>query len=157
MNYPHDSFPVLDGSTKKKVTQVLQRRASVPGDGLRLREVCSISRVWQGDKEQETAWTGKDMSAFSIVLMLLLLGIFAAGHTERPVFWLLVGPVPLAVGFTLTTLFRQGFVREICSKRKRYTRVGKRDASLTYVGRPALPLRVAREAGAESGTLPLRK
>jgi hypothetical protein len=38
------------------------------------------------DKEKETAWTGKDMSAFTIVLMLLLLGMFAAAHTDRPVF-----------------------------------------------------------------------
>jgi hypothetical protein len=125
MNYPHDNFPVLDESAKKDATQVPQRKASVPADGRRLGEFRSMSRVWRADKEQETAWTRKDMSAFSIVLMLLLLGIVAAGHTERPVFWLLVGPAPLAVGFTLTTLFRQGFVREICSKKKRYTGISR--------------------------------
>jgi hypothetical protein len=124
MNYPHDSFPVLNESAKKDATQG-PRTKPVPADGRRLGEFRSMSRVWQADKEQETAWTRKDMSAFSIVLMLLLLGIVAAGHTERPVFWLLVGPAPLAVGFTLITLFRQGFVREIFSKKKRYTGISR--------------------------------
>jgi hypothetical protein len=59
------------------------------------------------------------MSAFSFVLMLLLLGLFMAAHSDRPVFWLLVGPGPLAVGFTMTTFVRRGFLRQICSKEKR--------------------------------------
>jgi hypothetical protein len=59
------------------------------------------------------------MSSFSFVLMLLLLGLFMAAHSDRPVFWLLVGPGPLAIAFTLTTFVRRGFLRQICSKEKR--------------------------------------
>jgi hypothetical protein len=58
------------------------------------------------------------MSSFSFVLMLLLLGLFMAAHSDRPVFWLLVGPGPLAVAFTLATFVRRGFLRQICSKEK---------------------------------------
>jgi hypothetical protein len=72
-------------------------------------------------KRRGTNSTRKDMSVFSFVLMLLLLGMFAAAHSDRPVFWLLVGPFPLAVGFTLTTFLRQGFGRQIRSKEKRET------------------------------------
>jgi hypothetical protein len=59
------------------------------------------------------------MSSFSFVLMLLLLGLFMAAHSDRPVFWLLVGPGPLAIAFTLVTFVRRGFLRQICSKEKR--------------------------------------
>jgi hypothetical protein len=59
------------------------------------------------------------MSSFSFVLMLLLLGLFMAAHSDRPVFWLLVGPGPLAIAFTLATFVRRGFLRQICSKEKR--------------------------------------
>jgi hypothetical protein len=50
------------------------------------------------------------MGAFSFTLTLQLLGTIAAAHTDHPVFWLLVGPMPLAVGFTLMTFVRQGFI-----------------------------------------------
>jgi len=59
------------------------------------------------------------MSSFTFVLMLLILGLFMAAHSDRPVFWLLVGPGPLAIGFTLTTFVRRGFLRQFCSKEKR--------------------------------------
>ena len=48
------------------------------------------------------------MSAFSFVLTLQVLGTIAAAHTDRPVFWLLVGPMPLAIGFALITFARKG-------------------------------------------------
>jgi hypothetical protein len=133
VNYPHDSFHLQYACAKKDLTQVFQVETNVPTDGLPLRECRSTSRVLRSAKdaqtksaadsykEKETVWTGKDMSAFSIVLMLLLLGIFAAAHTDRPVFWLLVGPAPLAVGFTLTTFLRQGFGRQNFSEEKRKT------------------------------------
>jgi hypothetical protein len=54
---------------------------------------------------------GNDMSAFSFSLTLLLLGTVAAANTNRPVFWLLSGPAPLAAGFTVLTFFRQRISR----------------------------------------------
>jgi hypothetical protein len=57
--------------------------------------------------------TNRDMSAFSFTLTLQLLGTIGAAHTDHPVFWLLVGPMALAVGFTVVTLIRQGVFRSI--------------------------------------------
>ena len=39
----------------------------------------------------------RDMSGFSFVLILMLLCEIAALQTDHPVFWLLVGPTPLAL------------------------------------------------------------
>jgi hypothetical protein len=131
MNYPYDSFHLQDERAKKNLAQVFQTETMGPTDGVPLRECRSVSRVWRSakgaqtksagvsHKENETARTGKDMSAFSIVLMLLLLGMCAAVQTDRPVFWLLFGPAPLAVGFALITFLRQGFGRQICSRKQR--------------------------------------
>jgi hypothetical protein len=131
MNYPYDSFRLHDERARKNLMQVFQTQNKVPVDGLPLRECRSVPGVWRSAKdartrsadvsneEKEAAWTGKDMSGFTIVLLLLLLGMLAAAQTDRPEFWLLVGPAPLAVGFTLITFFRQGFGRPICSKEKR--------------------------------------
>jgi hypothetical protein len=131
MNYPYDNLHLHDEWAKKNLTRVFRKETNLPGDSLPLGEYRSESRAWCASKgaqiksavvsrkEKDTSWTGRDMSAFSIVLILLLLGMFAAAHTDRPVFWLLVGPAPLAVGFTLTTFLRQGFGRQIFSKEKR--------------------------------------
>jgi hypothetical protein len=56
-------------------------------------------------------WTIGDISAFGFTLSLVLLGTILSAYTDRPVFWLLVGPGPIAIGFTLITFFRQGFGR----------------------------------------------
>jgi hypothetical protein len=55
--------------------------------------------------------TRSDMSASSIILTLVLLGTIVAGHTDHPVFWLLVVPAPLGIGFTAIMFFRHGFGR----------------------------------------------
>jgi hypothetical protein len=55
--------------------------------------------------------TKSDMSVSSVILTLVLLGTIVAGHTDHPVFWLLVGPAPLGIGFTAITFFRQGLGR----------------------------------------------
>jgi hypothetical protein len=60
---------------------------------------------------KRSARTKRDMSAFSFSLALLLLGTIAAANTNHPMFWLLIGPAPLAAGFTVLTFFRQRFSR----------------------------------------------
>jgi hypothetical protein len=60
---------------------------------------------------KRSARTKRDMSAFSFSLALLLLGTIAAANTNHPMFWLLVGPAPLAAGFTVLAFFRQRFSR----------------------------------------------
>ena len=56
-------------------------------------------------------WTIGDICVFGFTLSLVLLGTILSAYTDRPVFWLLVGPGPIAIGFTLITFLRQGFGR----------------------------------------------
>jgi hypothetical protein len=132
VNYPYDSFHVQEERARKNLSRVFPKRTNGTTDRLTLLERPSTSRAWRSaksrtksagvsHKRKDTDWNGRDMSAFSFVLMLVLLGLFVAAHTDRPVFWLLVGPAPLAVGFTLTTFLRRGFGRQIWSKEKRDT------------------------------------
>ena len=52
--------------------------------------------------------TNGDMTASCFVLTLLFIGTFTAAYTDRPVFWLLLGPVPLAAALALIACFQQG-------------------------------------------------
>jgi hypothetical protein len=51
--------------------------------------------------------TRSDMTASSFALTLLLIATITAAYTDRPVFWLLMGPVPLAAGFAMIAFFQQ--------------------------------------------------
>ena len=53
----------------------------------------------------------RDMSGFSFVLILMLLCEIAASQTDNPVFWLLVGPTPLALALASSRLFRNSRYR----------------------------------------------
>jgi hypothetical protein len=53
-------------------------------------------------------WTTGDVSLFGFTLSLVLLGTILSAYTDRPIFWLLVGPGPIAVGFTLISFYRHG-------------------------------------------------
>ncbi len=67
--------------------------------------------------------TKGDMTASSFALTLLLIATIAAVYTDRPAFWLLMGPFPLVAGFTMMAclqqrpgrrgLFRQTGVRDL--------------------------------------------
>jgi hypothetical protein len=45
--------------------------------------------------------TKGDMTASCFTLTLLFVATVVAAYTDRPAFWLLMGPVPLATGFTM--------------------------------------------------------
>jgi hypothetical protein len=81
-------------------------------------------------------WTNRDIGAFGFTLSLALLGTILSTYTDRPAFWLLVGPGTLAIGFTALTLLRWGF--------------GRRHRSLAAEG--ALRLRIPRGASGEAAT-----
>jgi len=48
----------------------------------------------------------RDISGFGSLLVLMLLCEIAAAQTDNPVFWLLVGPTPLALAFTANRLLQ---------------------------------------------------
>jgi hypothetical protein len=52
-------------------------------------------------------WTTKDISVFAVTFVLVLLGTAFAAATDQPVFWLLLVPAPLAIGFTVVTFLRE--------------------------------------------------
>jgi hypothetical protein len=51
-------------------------------------------------------WTTSDISGFGFAFTLVLLGTILSAYSDRPVFWLLVGPGPLVVGLTVVTFLR---------------------------------------------------
>ena len=52
-------------------------------------------------------WMREDMGVFGFAWTLLLIGTVAAAETDRPVLWLLVGPVPFVVGFAVVAFLRK--------------------------------------------------
>jgi hypothetical protein len=59
-------------------------------------------------------WMHEDMGPVSFILTLILLGAVTAAQTDHPVFWLLVGPTPLATGFFAVTFFRRRILLRKC-------------------------------------------
>jgi hypothetical protein len=55
--------------------------------------------------------TRRDLSVFSFMLALMLAGVVVAAHTDHPVFWLLIGPIPVAILYTTRTFLRQRVIR----------------------------------------------
>jgi len=53
----------------------------------------------------------RDLTVSSFMLALVSVGVLLAAYTDRPIFWLLIGPAPLAVLHTLRTFLRQGLKR----------------------------------------------
>jgi hypothetical protein len=53
----------------------------------------------------------RDLSVSSFVLAVVSVGVLLAAYTDRPIFWLLIGPAPLAVLHTLRTFMRHGLKR----------------------------------------------
>lgn len=49
----------------------------------------------------------RDLTVSGFMLAPVSVGVVLAAHTDQPVFWLLVGPAPLAVLHTIRTFLRQ--------------------------------------------------
>jgi hypothetical protein len=68
----------------------------------RLGERCGVLRF-----PNSTYWMREDMRPLSFTFTLVLLGTLAAMQTDQPLFWLLAGPLPLAIGCAGVRLTRQ--------------------------------------------------
>ena len=77
------------------LSQELTRQCKVPGD---------LRKTERSGKESD--WSEKDMSSFSFTLTLLLSGTIAAANADHPLFWLLIGPTPLAIGLAAVIFLR---------------------------------------------------
>ena len=49
----------------------------------------------------------RDLSVSSFVLAVVSVGVLLAAYTDRPIFWLLIGPAPVAVLHTIRTFLGQ--------------------------------------------------
>ena len=52
------------------------------------------------NKPIKEGWTTGDISGYGFALTLVLSGTILSAYSDRPVFWLLVGPGPLVMGLT---------------------------------------------------------
>ena len=53
----------------------------------------------------------RDLTVSGLVLALLFSGAAVAAHTDRPAFWLLVGPAPFAGAYTVGVCLRHRLIR----------------------------------------------
>ena len=58
------------------------------------------------NKPINEGWTTGDISGYGFALTLVLSGTILSAYSDRPVFWLLVGPGPLVMGLTLIAFLR---------------------------------------------------
>ena len=49
----------------------------------------------------------RDLTVSGFVFTLVLVGVILAANTDRPIFWLLIGPAPVAVLHTIRTFLKQ--------------------------------------------------
>src|SRR5437899_1536931 len=59
----------------------------------------------------ESGETKRDLTVSSFMLALVLVGVIVAAHTDRPVFWLLIGPTPFVVLHTTRMFLRRRVIR----------------------------------------------
>ena len=134
MNYPYATFYLESQRARRNLLHVFKAEPEVPAAGpvlpaakcapaqamkrkadsrLNLSELLRHSRELFRDAtrnlvtQKRPCWAGGDMSASSVIFTLVLSGTILAGHTDHPVFWLLVGPAPLGIGFTAIMGFRR--------------------------------------------------
>src|SRR6201995_5833800 len=55
--------------------------------------------------------TKRDLTVSSFMLALVLGGVVVAANTDHPVFWLFIGPIPVAVLHTTRAFLRQRVIR----------------------------------------------
>jgi hypothetical protein len=65
-----------------------------------------VHRTSSGTFAKQPGTTKRDINGFSFILILVLLSAIMGSQTDNPVFWLLVGPTPLALAFTANRLLR---------------------------------------------------
>ena len=69
------------------------------------------SRTRTAIPTKESGQPKRDLTVSSLILALVLVGVILAAHTDRPVFWLLIGPVPFVVLHTTRTFLRQRVIQ----------------------------------------------
>src|ERR1700751_4865940 len=92
--------PRRDSKQNSKMSQE-NRSERTP---VRSRKRTAVPTIGSGDIK-------RDLNVSSFMLALVLAGVVVAAHTDHPVFWLLVGPTPIAVLHTTRTFLQQRVIR----------------------------------------------
>lgn len=104
----YNSTPIVFGEGNRAA------RTNIEQNNNMVREYSSLQR-WPVPKRVATAIPTKkakrDLTASGLVLALLFSGAAVAAHTDRPAFWLLVGPAPFAVAYTVGVCLRHRLIR----------------------------------------------
>jgi hypothetical protein len=138
MNHPYTSLHMEARQAKQRLIQVLQDRRGeslveieyvpVANQQKRATDRPSLSLSRELTRQckvlsnlrkterfaKESDWSGRDMSSFSFTLTLLLSGTIAAANADQPLFWLLIGPTPLAIGLAAAVVLRARFDLPAC-------------------------------------------
>ena len=101
-------------------------RTDIEQNSKPFRETCrehglARSRTPTAQRVRQPGQMKRDLTVSSFVFTLVLVGAILAAYTDRPVFWLLIGPAPVAVLHTIRTflrrrLRRQGDLLEFCER-----------------------------------------
>jgi len=131
MNHPYTSLHMETRQAKQRLIQVFDGRrgpsrveteeASGAHQQQRAtdrtwlsRELTRQCKVLGDLRKTEQSAKESDMSSFSFTLTLLLSGTIAAANADQPLFWLLIGPTPLAIGLAAAVFFRPRFDLPAC-------------------------------------------
>jgi len=151
MNHPYTNLHMETRRAKQRLIQVFQGRGTeslvapeIQGAPVADQQTMATDRPWLsrelthpgkglGDprKNQRTAkesvCSKSDMNSFSFALTLLLSGTIAAANADQPLFWLLIGPTPLAIGLAAAVFFRfrlTTLLRSVAALLRRYRTTG---------------------------------
>ena len=87
-------------------------RTDIKQNSRLLRETCREDgvvrpRATAAKQTRQPEQIKRDLTVSGFVFTLVLAGAILAAYTDRPVFWLLIGPAPVAVLHTIKTFLRQ--------------------------------------------------
>jgi hypothetical protein len=107
----HPSTAIVAGESMPAIQTDLEQASK------RFRENCGEhglvgSRARTALRASQPGQMKRDLTESGFVFILVLTGAILAAYTERPVFWLLIGPAPVAVLHTLRTFLRQRLRRQ---------------------------------------------
>jgi hypothetical protein len=92
-------------------------RTGIEQNSKPLRETCREhglvrSRTPTALQTRQPGQMKRDLTGSGFVFTLVLMGAILAAYTDRPVFWLLIGPAPVAILHSIGTFLRQRLRRQ---------------------------------------------
>ena len=114
-------LPVSDRTLATVAQKNHYKEEASIGDPVQRSTMSFVHSRSGGTFARRSGTTKRDINGFSFILILILLSEISASQTDNPVFWLLVGPTPLALAFAAHRLLRyrstrSGLEKTICKE-----------------------------------------